>query len=80
MTTECACLKPDNLVLCSQESAISITPMKMAAFSNFEKKNAAVDGTSADNRSTAEGQVYGSEELHAGVNRERRYGKFESTV
>lgn len=80
MTPECACLKPDNLFLCSQESQISITLVKMAASSDLEKKNAAVDGTSADDRSTAEGQVYGSEELHAGLNRERRYGKSESTV
>ncbi|KAL2284157.1 hypothetical protein FJTKL_09134 [Diaporthe vaccinii] len=44
----------------------------MAESSDFEKKGAALDGTLADDRSTAEGQVYRSE-AHADLTSERKY-------
>lgn len=44
----------------------------MAEPSNLEKKGITVD---EDARSTAEGQVYGSPDVHASLNSERRYGK-----
>ncbi|KAG6354935.1 hypothetical protein INS49_004016 [Diaporthe citri] len=44
----------------------------MAESSEFEKNGAAVDGASADDRSTAEGQVYRSE-AHADLTSERKY-------
>lgn len=46
----------------------------MAESSDFEKKSAVLDGTLADDRSTAEGQVYRSE-VHADLTSERKYGK-----
>lgn len=51
----------------------------MAEYSDFEKKGAALDGTLADDRSTAEGQVY-RPEVHADLTSERKYGKFECSM
>lgn len=51
----------------------------MAESSDFEKKGAALDGTLADDRSTAEGQVYRSE-VHTNLISERKYGKNESSM
>jgi hypothetical protein len=45
----------------------------MADPGNSEEKRVAVD---EDGRSTAEGQVYASEEVNAGMNRERSYGEY----
>lgn len=47
----------------------------MAASGAFEKKGAAVDDSLADDRSTAEGQVYRSEEVQMDLKSERRYGE-----
>lgn len=52
----------------------------MADSRDTEKKHAAVDDTLADDRSTAEGQVYRSEGAHADLTSERRYGESERIV
>lgn len=52
----------------------------MAESSDFEKKSAAVDGTLADDRSMVEGQVYRSEETHADLASERKYGKSDCSM
>lgn len=52
-----------------------ITAVKMAASGDSEKKVAAVDDLLADDRSTAEGQVYQSEEVQPDLNSERKYGE-----
>lgn len=52
----------------------------MTESSDFEKKDAAVDGTLADDRSTTEGQVYRSEEVHADLTSERKYGESEYSM
>lgn len=53
------------------------TAAKMAASGDLEKKGAAVDDSLADDRSTAEGQVYRSEEAQMDLKSERRYGESE---
>lgn len=68
--------RPKQRVFVSRNDAHMMTKSKMAESSDFEKKGAAVDGTLADDRSTAEGQVYQSE-VHADVASERRYGESE---
>ena len=50
----------------------------MTESSDSEKNGVAVDGTIADGRSIAEGQVFGSEDTHASLNNERRYGELET--
>lgn len=53
------------------------TAAKMATSGAFEKKGATVDDSLADDRSTAEGQVYRSEEVQMDLKSERRYGEPE---
>lgn len=53
------------------------TVAKMAASGDFEKKGAAVDDSLADDRSTAEGQVYRSQDVQMDLKSERRYGEPE---